>query len=201
VNGGPLRLELRTVLPVALLALVVLAIIIVELCGRDDADEPLAAGTPRPTIEEPATEEPDLTPPTAGPSPTARPATATATPAEIDEDAEARDGTRQFHLTGLAEALEEYEAAEGEFPGTNGAVQTLCVFEDIDAGCALLDVIDEIPEDPLGRNPENGYWYVSDGESFTLYARRESDAFEECDELPEFLEEQDVESALCVSGP
>jgi hypothetical protein len=199
VNGGPLRLELRTVLPIALLALVVLAIIIVELCGRDDAGEPLAAGTPRPTVEQPATETADLTPATAGPSPTARPATATATPGEAAEGAEERDGTRQFHLAGIADALQTYHDENDEYPSTNGAVQTLCIFEDVDAGCALLDVVDTLPDDPLGRSTENGYWYASDGDSFTVYARRESDAFDECQDHPDFLE--DIDSLLCVSGP
>jgi len=198
MRRGDLTLDLRTTLPVTVLGLVVLAIIVVELCGREDQG-PLALATPLPRT--PASAETAASPSpgasvTPGPSPTAE---ASATPREAEAGAEERDGTRQSHLATIADALRQYRQENGEFPTTSDAVQTLCVFEDADAGCQLREVIDEIPADPLGLSTDNGYWYQSTGARFTVFAKRESERFPECPEHPDFLE--DVDSLLCVSGP
>lgn len=183
-----MRLDLRVALPIAAFALVVLVIIFVELCGREDV-EPLVeapdGGGPTPTLG------PTFTP---GPSPTPRPGETPAGPGTAPGGRD-RDVTRLADLQAIQAALEEYFAEEGEFPSTEGAVQTLCVFEEFDAGCAVRDYLDPVPRDPL----DEGYWYTSDGDTYSIYAQREADPFPECDEHPEFL--QDFESIYCLSGP
>ena len=48
-------------------------------------------------------------------------------------------------------------------------------------------------------SPENdGYWYVSDGTEYTVYALRETDSFPACEEPSEFLGR--YESLHCIHG-
>ncbi|MEX0785125.1 MAG: hypothetical protein WD939_00665 [Dehalococcoidia bacterium] len=186
-NGRATRLDLRVVLPIAAFALVVFVIIFVELCGREDV-EPLTErpdGGPTPTLG------PTFTP---GPSPTFAPGVTPGVPATVTGGRD-RDVTRVTDLQALQDAIEQYLDTEDEVPSTDGAVQTLCVFEEFDAGCAIRDVLDPLPRDPL----DQGYWYSSDGETYTIYARRETDSLPECDDHPAFL--QDFDSLYCLSGP
>jgi hypothetical protein len=194
MSAGPsVRVDLRAALPVVALAVVVLAIIIIELCGRDEVKAPAALPTPGPT----ATAGPTFTP---GPSPTPGPATETPTgEAPPPGDPNQRDAVRAQDLTAIQEALEQSRSNEGEYPNTNNNIQSLCVFEDSDAGCALLDVLDPIPLDPLGDPATNGYWYASDGETYVLYAMREGDQLTECAEHPDHL--ANIDSLYCVRGP
>lgn len=190
MSAGPVRVDLRAALPVAVLAIVVLAIIIVELCGRDDVEGPPAL----PTASGPsATPGPTFTP---GPSPTPGAVTETPTGEAPSGSEDERDAQREQDLAALQQALELYRSNEGEYPSTNGNIQTLCVFEDSDAGCALLDVLDPLPRDPLG---DAAYNYASDGETYVLYATREGDAVPECDEHPEHL--ASIDSLYCARGP
>ena len=188
------RLDLRAVLPIAALGVVVLVIIFVELCGREDVT-PLTQA-PLPSVENPTPLPPVLTA-TPGPSPTPAPPTFTPTPSPGGEE---RDLARLQDLATVAEALEEYQEENGSYPDSGGSVQSLCVFDDTDAGCELEDVLSSIPNDPLGEPlAENGYWYASDGNTFTVYAQRESEQFDECAEHPDHL--QGIDSLLCVRRP
>ncbi len=195
----PVRLDLRAVLAIAALAVVVLVIIFVELCGREDVEDLFARSTPvsLPT----ATIGPTFTPgpsPTIGPSPTPGPAQATAAQ-EAAAGAEGRDTTRVTDLAAIQEALEQYREEHGNYPDTSGNIQTLCAFVDFDAGCALDEVISPVPQDPLGDPVTNGYFYSSAGTEYILYAARESELFSECSEHPDHLGQLD--SLLCVEGP
>ena len=114
---------------------------------------------------------------------------------EIPRD---RDGARIRDLTELQRVLETYALQEGVYPDTGSALQALCAVPQTDAGCALLDVA-ELPNDPLGDPSVNGYFYASDGNTYTLYARRESLFFDSCDDHPVPL--ANFESLLCVRGP
>ena len=191
-DSSTVRVDLRAILAIAALAVVVLVIIFVELCGREDV-EPLTQSPP--PIERPT--EPPAATNTPGPSPTQGPPTAT--PAPEPGGAE-RDLTRQGDLQSIEAAWEEYRADNGSYPSTEGNIQTLCVF-DSDEGCALEEVLQPVPVDPLGEPlAENGYWYTSDGDSYTVFAQRESEALPQCAaEHPEHL--QDIESLLCVQSP
>ncbi len=111
---------------------------------------------------------------------------------------DARDRTRQTHLESFQQALAEYRAEEGSYPSNGGGVQTLCVYPE-DAGCELESVMDQIPEDPLGEPGTNGYFYSSDGDSFSVYATRESEEVPACPEHPDHLAR--FSSLLCVRGP
>jgi len=193
MSAGPaVRVDLRAALPVVALAIVVLSIIIVELCGRDDVQGPTAQPTAGPT----ATVGPTFTP---GPSPTPGGATETPTGEAPAGDPDQRDAVRAQDLVAIQQALEQFRSDEGEYPNTNGNIQTLCVFEDSDAGCALQDILSPLPQDPLGDPAMNGYFYASDGATYTLYATREGDQPAECSEHPDHLGR--IDSLSCVRGP
>lgn len=192
MGGGSVRLDLRAVLPIAALATVIFVIIFVELCGREDIDS--LVQQPQPGLPT-ATLGPTFTP---GPSPTVGPTVPTVSPTPMPGGRD-RDAIRVEDLQSLQFALQAYFADHDEFPNNEGTIQTLCVFTEFDAGCGLLEVFDELPSDPVGDASTNGYWYASDGSTYTLYGQRESDSFPECLERPEFL--VDFESLLCFSGP
>ena len=187
------RVDLRTVLPIAALGVVVLVIIFVELCGREDPADLFVQSTPERL--ETATTGPTFTP---GPSPTPGPAEATAA-RDATTGTESRDTARVNDLAAIQAALEEFAEDSGSYPSTGGNIQTLCGFVEFDAGCELRAVLDPLPQDPLGDPVNNGYFYRSDGSQYTLYAIRESELFPECREHPDHLGELD--SLLCAQGP
>ncbi len=191
--GPSVRVDLRAVLPVTALGVVVLVIIFVELCGREDV-APLDGSTAV-VQQETATPGPTFTP---GPSPTAGPSP-TGAPVEVVTGGEDRDTARVQDLADLQEALEQYREENGAYPDTDGNVQTLCAFLDADAGCELEQVLSSLPSDPLGDPGSNGYWYASTGQRYVLFAQRESELFPACDEHPEHL--RDFDSVLCAQGP
>jgi hypothetical protein len=196
-----LRLDLRYALPIAAIGVVLLVIIGVEVCGTDD--------TPNPdnvvVVDETAEVGPTFTP---GPSPT--PGAETATPEEAEQppatvppeapqDPAERDAVREQDLAAIGTALAEFEADNDEFPNTNGGIQSLCVYEDADVGCELREFLDPLPADPLGDPGRNGYFYRSDGETYTVFAQKEADALAECDEHPEHL--SGFDNVYCIKGP
>ncbi len=195
MDGDSVRLEPRAALAIGALVLIILIIIFIELCGRDDI-EPLAQGqTQQPGVAT-ATLGPTFTP---GPSPTEVTPVPTLSPTPSPGGRD-RDAARVGDLQSLQAALDTYAADHDEFPNNEGTVQTLCVFTEFDIGCELLDVLDGLPQDPLGDASLNGYWYASDGSTYELYAQRESGAFPVCIlPRPDFL--QDFDTLLCVLGP
>jgi hypothetical protein len=180
---------------------VILVIAFIQLCGSEDSPDPEESTE---VVPETATLGPTFTP---GPSPTAgetvEPPTEVAGEPTIPEGAPGteseRDAVRQTDLLAIQAALEEYFAEEDEYPSTDGGVQSLCVFEDFDVGCELQDYLDPIPEDPLGEPSQNGYFYSSDGQTYTVYAIRESDDILQCAEHPEHITATDT--VLCVTSP
>ncbi|MCH8949311.1 MAG: glycosyltransferase family 39 protein [Chloroflexi bacterium] len=125
----------------------------------------------------------------------------TPVPPEVAEQAEAtsRDVVRIQDLATIRQALEGYRDAEGKYPDTGGLGQTLCAYVELDIGCALRDILGTIPHDPEGGPDNDGYWYISDGSAYTLYALRETDSFPACRDHPEFLDR--YESLHCIHGP
>jgi len=195
MEDSSFRLDPRAALAIGALALVIFAIIFIELCGKEDVDPEVQVDEQQPGVAT-ATLGPTFTP---GPSPTVGPTVPTeeATQQPGGQD---RDAQRVSDLQTLQGILDDYEAENGGFPDNEGNVQTLCVFTEFDIGCELLEVADPLPEDPLGEPSLNGYWYASNGSTYTLYAQRESEAFPACaEETPEFL--QDFETLICVTGP
>lgn len=131
--------------------------------------------------------EPTATPIGLRPEPTARPTVAA--PPGVSGDPASRDATRRADLLLLAGAAQAYKADNGEFPFTNNNVQTICAFENIDAGCGLREYLDGgIPSDPLRDPVKNGYWFQSDGERAVFWAALEQEPLAE-----QLCETEDVE--------
>jgi len=156
-----------------LLGIIVLAILITDLATGGDTEPTLALGS---SIE--------VTPgartvivPTLAPVATPTPVPAATPTPSSEADALARDAQRLEELTLLKAALAEYRDRFDEYPNTTGNVQTMCNYKDVDKGCDLMKVLDKdeegILEDPLGEPLANGYWYASDGESYTIWMLRE----------------------------
>jgi hypothetical protein len=106
------------------------------------------------------------------------------------------DARRRSDLTAIAEALQAYRETFGKYPFTNGNVQSVCQYERNDVLCLLrpfgLSLID-----PTGV--ERGYWYSSDGNTFSLYASmdRPPERAESC--TVEHL--KDFKNLLCLKRP
>jgi len=194
-EGTTIRIDLRAALPVLALGFVILVIIFVELCGKTDLKPITPSGTP-------FVPGPTVTPgpsPTEGPSPSPLPAEPTATPENAAAGAD-RDEIRQTDLNTIQDAMEQYREENGEYPSTGDGIQTVCTFEDNDEGCALKEVLPQIPSDPLGSPGENGYWLQSTDTTYILYAQRESGLFPVCDKpKPDHL--RDFQAVFCLHNP
>jgi 4-amino-4-deoxy-L-arabinose transferase-like glycosyltransferase len=116
------------------------------------------------------------------------------------EDGDAR---RRSDLRSIADALAAYLQEHGLYPSTNGHVQTACAYPTLDRLCVLEGRIgDGKLVDPRGHATELGYWYMSDGSSFTLFATLEKPPAqaERCTPAPESLRQKP--NVLCLrSGP
>ena len=94
-----------------------------------------------------------------------------------------RDAERRDELKRLVDALVEYRARTGVFPNTGGNIQTACVYMDLDKLCELvLELGRDSFIDPRGDGTTYGYWYASNGTSFTLFGSFEGEvsAEEKC---------------------
>jgi hypothetical protein len=188
-----IRIDARALLPVIALGLVVFLIIFVELCGKTDVKPITGSGTPIP-IGPTATLGPTST---AGPSATPDPGQATATQENAAAGAD-RDEIRQADLVKIRTGLDLYFEQNGEYPSTEGGIQTVCTFEDDDEGCAIKETIEggTVPQDPLGNPGTNGYWLESTETTYTIFAQRESELFPGCPEKPAHLKE--FPSVFCI---
>ena len=131
------------------------------------------------------------------------PPIATAAPPEtvrqvLLEEAD-RNNARIEDLQKLDEALSLYRKGFSSYPSTKGALQTLCVYFDQDAGCVLGGVLSPIPVDPNGS--DFGYWYASDGASFTLFAAWEGDSAAPTEfDCQSVFTQPSVETLICLSS-
>ena len=167
------RPRAQLALLVALLGVIVLAVLITDVATGGDTKPPPALGfsiqgTPgaRTVIV-----------PTLAPMETPTPLPAATPTASSQADALARDAKRLQDLALLEAALAKYHDRNGEYPSTGGNTQTMCAYKDLDKGCDVKKVLDKgqegILEDPLGEPLVNGYWYTSDGQSYTIWMLRE----------------------------
>jgi hypothetical protein len=134
------------------------------------------------------------------------------TRAEVEEAAElvitqpaasspaTRDAIRRRDLGFLRSAVERTRSRLGAYPDTGNEVQTLCVVPGRDAGCGVMEIISQVPVDPLGRPSENGYWYASDGERYVFVAQLESESQSEGDCPDLVLRWAQGEPRMCVTG-
>jgi len=154
--------------PIITIVAVVAAVIATDLAtGGAHEPNPENQATPGPAVAALTPRPRTPLPPPNTPTPTAGP-TAVSGPV-----AEARDQTRKDDLQRMAAALEKYYDKKKEYPNTGGNLQTVCTYQEIDAYCKMKDFIDPIPADPRGDPGANGYWYNSDGKSYTLIAEME----------------------------
>ncbi|MGD0765392.1 MAG: type II secretion system protein GspG [Dehalococcoidia bacterium] len=160
-----------TMSPIAVIAGVIIVIIATDFAFFGSADEPkpenqappvpaVGAVTPLPATYVPLPTETATPPPTAVTGPAAQ----------------ARDQTRKDDLAKIQAALEQYKAKEGQYPDTSNNPQTACTYQEVDALCKLKDYLDPVPADPQGDPGQNGYWYLSDGKTFTLIAAMDMEA-------------------------
>jgi hypothetical protein len=115
--------------------------------------------------------------------------------------ADERDRIRRNDLETLRQALERYAVETGGYPDTGGQVQSLCVYQELDAGCALAVALPELPSDPLGSSADDGYWYASDGTSFVLIAQQEEMQREQTQCPDDVVRSLAGEAHYCVQGP
>jgi hypothetical protein len=162
-----------SIVPIVAIVAVVAAVITTDLAtGGAHEPNPENQATPGPAVAA-------LTPRPRTPLPPPNTRTPTPAPTVVSGPVvEARDKTRKDDLERMAAALDKYYDKKKEYPSTGGNIQTVCVYKDDDAYCKVEDFIDPIPADPLGDPGANGYWYASDGKSYTLIAAMELPANE-----------------------
>ncbi len=153
------------------LGVLLLAILLIDLATGGDAEPPPSLGSD--IAVTPGTRVVVIPSPAAIGTPTSE-AAPTATPSS-EADALARDAERLRELPLLQAALATYRDRFRSYPDNDGNIQTMCSYKELDKGCDLTKVLDDgeegILEDPLGAG--NGYWYASDGETYTIWMLRE----------------------------
>lgn len=108
----------------------------------------------------------------AGSTPAATTPASTPTP---DPMAHYHDLGRGIDAYKITQASFQYYRDHKVYPyGANGGIQTLCADTAVDAGCKFEPYLNPVPMDPRGNPAANGYWYQSDGLSYTLYMSMES---------------------------
>ena len=91
--------------------------------------------------------------------------------AYAEPGASQRDLVRRGELLDIAGALAEFERRTGRFPDTGGVIAVGCASGAIGELCQFQDELGvETLADVRERPFTYGYWYQSDGTTFTLYA-------------------------------
>jgi len=154
-----------------LVGAVVLVIFLTDLATGGDAEPPPSLDSE--TVVSPGTGV--VIVPTLLPVETPTPEVAATSTPSNEAEALARDAERLRELPLLQAALVEYRDRFDGYPRTDGRAQTLCRYTELDAGCDLKKVLDDdeegILEDPQGV--DKGYWFFSDGETYTIWMLRE----------------------------
>ena len=110
--------------------------------------------------------------------------------AYFEPGAEERDAQRRKDLSDIAAVLFDYESRAGLFPTTGGSAAVGCAYTVLGQLCTFIDQLGPATlEDPRGLPLSYGYWYESDGSSFTIYASFESPLASEevCGTIDAFL--------------
>jgi hypothetical protein len=102
---------------------------------------------------------------------------------DLTEEAKARDTERLTELQAIVVALQTYYEDRGSYPSTSNQLQTACVYQNSDKLCAIRNAVGAGGlADPRGAN-DFGYWYMSDGETYVLFASLEG-SVEDSDPCP-----------------
>jgi len=120
--------------------------------------------------------------------------TPTVTP-EGGANSPARDERRRQDLVIIATALQQYRTRHGSYPEALG-LQSLCRYP-ADAGCSLEEILGAVPRDP---NPDAVYYYLSDRQTFTVFAVMEGAADDSACPRPLPADLTKVPYLYCVRG-
>ena len=192
-------LRMSTV-PIVVIVAVLAAIITTDLASGG-AHEPKLENMAPPTPSGGASPLPRTPAPTTARTPVSTRTPTAALTTVSGPVVEARDQTRKDDLERMAAALEKYYDKKKEYPSTGGNLQSVCIYKDVDAYCKVEDFIDPIPADPLGDPAANGYWYASDGKSYTLIAAMEMPADAMAQNCPEAAPKHTKKANLyCLTG-
>jgi hypothetical protein len=180
--------------PVGLVVVALIAVLWLDVAkgGEAKPEAPLGAiGTPVRNAYVGPTATPFGFAPTARPRPTAPPGQAA--------NIAARDEKRRADLLLLLAAAGKVKERDGSYPTTNGNLQTLCNYKDIDVGCKLIAAADN--GSAIGDPSKVGYWYASNGQSVQIYASLEGDIpkEEQCPTNDTELKKHD--NIICVKAP
>jgi hypothetical protein len=190
--------RLSVAAPVALIAVLLVALFRLDCTSSDGAEPPPllgVVGSPERRTYVPPTPTPEGFAPTPRPRPTIP---------GLPGTAEERDAERLRHVLIILDGMQQLRRRDGAYPTTGGNLQSLCVFVEIDAGCQLEEVLGtEPPFDPRGRGSTNGYWYQSDGATAILYFGFETAeaAGEVCEDPHPGFAELDVGYLVCPTLP
>ena len=130
--------------------------------------------------------------PTPKPRPTVAAGTGSGNPA-------VRDEKRRSDLLLLLGAAAKVKAQDGSYPSTNGNVQTVCNYKEIDVGCKVLALSDAAGT--IADPAKIGYWYSSDGQSAQFYASLEGDVAKEDQCVTSDAELKKHDNVICVKPP
>lgn len=181
--------------PIGLVVLALLAVAWLDVSKGGDAKPkaPLGEiGTPVRGAYVGPTPTPIGFAPTPKPRPTVAPGTSGS------GNAVARDDKRREDLLLLLGAAARTKERNGAYPSTNGNVQTVCNYKDIDVGCAVLALADGSAtiKDPASI----GYWYSSNGQSAQFYASLEGDVAKEDQCVTNDAELKKHDNVICVKA-
>lgn len=179
--------------PVGLVVLALLAVAWFDVTKGGEA-------TPKPPLGEIGTPvrgayvAPTATPFGFAPTPRPRPTIV----GQATGDPAARDGKRRGDLLLLLAAAGKAREGDATYPSTNGNVQSLCTYKEIDRGCKIQALAGgEAISDPL----KIGYWYSSDGQSAKFYASLEGAVPKDQQCVTNDAELKKHDNVICVKTP
>lgn len=179
--------------PVGLLVLALLAVAWLDVTKGGEA-------TPKPPLGEIGTPVrgayvgPTATPFGFAPTPRPRPTIV----GQATGDPVARDGKRRSDLLLLLDAASKAKSRDGSYPSTNGNVQSLCTYKDIDQGCKIQALAGG---DAIGDPLKIGYWYSSDGQSAKFYASLEGAVPNDQQCVTNDAELKKHDNVICIKTP
>jgi hypothetical protein len=107
-----------------------------------------------------------------------------------------RDEKRKSDLLLLLAAAGTVKASDGSYPSTNGNVQSICNYKDIDVGCKIQKVVGDAVADPA----KIGYWYSSDGKTAKFYASLEGEVAKDLQCPTSDAELKKHDNLICVTA-
>jgi hypothetical protein len=191
-QARPLRWDI--IAPVGLIVLALFAVLWLDVTKGGEA----TPATPLGEIGTPvrgAYVAPTATPIGFAPTPQPRPTIA----GTVSGSPSDRDSKRRIDLLLLLDAANRIKQRDGSYPSTNGNVQSLCTYKDIDLGCKIQALA--AGGDAVADPAKIGYWYSSDGQSAKFYASLEGDIpkDQQCQTNDAELKKHD--NVICVKTP